>query len=815
MEFIKKFRELTIKDVNLVGGKNASLGEMIRALAQKGVAIPQGFATAAQAYRYFLKYNNLEGKIRDIMGSLKDPQDSHNLKKVGSEIRRLISEGTMPPDLKIEIEQAYRDLCEIYGGQDCDVAVRSSATAEDLPTASFAGQQETFLNVQGVQELLIACKKSMASLFTDRAIIYRIEKGFDHFEVALSVGVQKMIRSDLASAGVIFTLDTETGFKDVIMINSSWGLGEIVVKGEIIPDEFLVFKQTFKKGFKSIIKKSLGDKNKKIIYGKKSDTETVDTNIQEKNSFSLTNDEILELAKYAMIIEDYYSQINKRWSPMDIEWAKDGKDGKLYILQARPETVHATEKQKSFFKTYKLEKKEKESLESKILVRGQSIGSKIAIGKANIIESAKGIDQVKEGDIIVTQMTDPDWVPAMRKAAGIITEQGGRTCHAAIVSRELNIPAIVGAKNAREMIKTEQEVTLDCSRGKTGYVYQGHISFQEYDVPIGELSTKDVPCEVMVNIADPDSAFAVSFLPNDGVGLARIEFIISNYIQIHPMAFIKPDKIKDPEIIKKIEFITRAYKNKKSFYIDNLAYGISTIASAFYPKPVIVRFSDFKTNEYRNLIGGKYFEPIEQNPMIGWRGASRYYNPYFKDAFALECAALKKAREEIGLINIKIMIPFVRTTQEAEKVLQELEKNNLCSSKKNNKSNEKENSKDENNLEIIMMCEIPSNVLLIEDFCKFFHGFSIGSNDLTQLVLGIDRDSQVLAPLFDERDKAVKKSMVMAIEGALRHQRHIGICGQGPSDLPEVANFLISKGISSISLNPDSVPEFLMKYKKG
>ena len=830
MKFIKKFKELRIDDVSIVGGKNASLGEMIGQLASKGVAIPDGFATTVQAYWYFLEYNDLLGKIREIMGSLQDFKDNKQLKKVGSEIRGLISGGVMPPDLQSEIERAYQELCNCYRVHDCDVAVRSSATAEDLPTASFAGQQETFLNVRGAQELTIACKNSMASLFTDRAIIYRIEKGFNHFDVALSVGVQKMIRSDLSAAGVIFTLDTETGFRDVVMINSSWGLGEIVVKGEVIPDEFLVHKPTFKKGYKSIIKKSLGDKTRKIIYsnpsvgslskaplarvgaqqgpaGQAKDrdafTKAVHTSEQEKNNFSLKNNEILELAKYALIIEEYYSQVNNRWSPMDIEWAKDGNDGKLYILQARPETVHAIQSQRDFLEKYKLKNSEYGN-KQKVLVTGQSIGNKIVAGKAHVITSVKDIDKVKEGDIIVTQMTDPDWVPAMRKASGIITERGGRTCHAAIVSRELNIPAIVGAQDALIKIKTGQEITVDCSRGKTGYVYQGHVPFEVINIPVGKLSTSDVPCQVMVNIADPDSAFTISFLPNDGVGLARLEFVINNFIQIHPMVCIKPEKITDPEINKKIDFLTRAYKNKKSFFIDSLAYGISTIASAFYPKPVIVRLSDFKTNEYRNLIGGKYFEPIEQNPMLGWRGASRYYHPEYKDAFALECQAIKKAREEIGLTNLKIMVPFVRTVYEAEKVMQELAKNNLYSQSNNS----------DNNLEIIMMCEVPSNVILIEEFCKLFHGFSIGSNDLTQLTLGVDRDSSLLTGIFDERNQAVKKSMTMAIEGALKHQRHIGICGQAPSDLPEVAKFLISKGITSVSLNPDSLVEFLAKYQK-
>jgi len=799
MKYIRNFKDLKLTDTPLVGGKNSSLGQMISELSKKGIRIPNGFAITAQAYWYFIEQNNLLEKMKEVMGRLKNKEDIATLKAVGREIRGLIFGGAMPEDLKKEIVQAYEQLSKEYKQKDCDVAVRSSATAEDLPTASFAGQQETYLNICGVDNLIEACKKSMASLFTDRAIIYRIEQGFDHFQVALSVGVQKMVRSDLASAGVIFTLDTETGFKNVVMINSSFGLGEAVVKGEVIPDEFLVFKPTLEKGFPAIIKKQLGDKNIKIIYDMdpKSPTKTVPTSAEEQCSFSLKDEEVVELSRYAVEIENHYSDLKGGWSPMDIEWAKDGQDGKLYILQARPETVHAIEKQKAFLKMYKL-KNYAEKLE--VMAKGQSIGSRIATGKAKVIESAKNIDQVQEGDILVTGMTDPDWVPAMKKAAGIITDRGGRTCHAAIVSRELNIPAIVGTQDATKKIKTGHDITIDCSRGKTGYVYDGIQTFDVIDIPIGKLSTDVVKQEVMVNIADPDSAFTISFLPNDGVGIARVEFIISNILQVHPMALVEPQKVEDKKILEKIEKITRAYPDKKEFFIDNLAYGIGTIAAAFYPKPVIVRLSDFKSNEYRNLIGGIYFEPEEENPMIGFRGASRYYNERYKPAFALECAAIKKVRYQMGLTNVKVMVPFVRTVQEAKKVLQEMEKNGL--------------RRGENNLEVVMMCEIPSNPLLIDEFCKYFDGFSIGSNDLTQLTLGVDRDSEILAPLFDERDEAVKKMMRMAIEGAKRNSKYIGICGQAPSDLPEIANFLIEVGINSISLSPDSVVQFLMRYAK-
>ena len=795
MKFIRSFKDISASDVPLVGGKNASLGQMIGQLASRGIRVPMGFAVTAEAYWYVVKYNNLLDEMKLIMARLKDPDDIKMLKSVGSEIRTLLIEGEMPDDLRSEIEKAYRDLCDYYKEPNCDVAVRSSATAEDLPNASFAGQQETFLNICGVDSLVEACKKSMASLFTDRAIIYRIEQGFDHFHVALSVGVQKMIRSDLASAGVTFTLDTETGFKDVIIINSSYGLGEAVVKGEVIPDEFLVYKPTLKEGFRPIVKKSLGDKKIKIIYSGDKAVQTVETSAEERDSFSLTDEEILELSRYAMIIEDHYAALKGGWSPMDIEWAKDGLDKKLYILQARPETVHATKKQNGFLKLYTLKDTKKEK---KVLVSGHSIGGKIASGRARVIESALHIHDVQEGDILVTDMTDPDWVPAMKKAAGIITNRGGRTCHAAIVSRELNVPAIVGAQGATEKIVTGQAVTMECSRGKTGYVYDGILAFEEMDIPVGKLSTDVVAPEVMINIADPDSAFVVSLLPNDGVGLARIEFIINSFIKIHPLALIDLKKVTDPEIAKKIAWITRAYEDKKAFYVDNLAYGIGTIACAFYPKPVIVRLSDFKSNEYRNLIGGKYFEPIEENPMLGFRGASRYYNIRFKKAFALECDAIKKVRNQMGLKNIKVMVPFVRTVGEAEKVLQELEANGLTRGK--------------DGLEFVMMCEIPSNALLINEFSKFFDGFSIGSNDLTQLTLGVDRDSAIVASLFNEDDLAVKKMMAMAIEGALKQSKYIGICGQAPSDLPEIAKFLIEAGITSISLNPDAVAPFLMRY---
>ncbi len=793
MKYIRWFHNLSLNDLPLVGGKNASLGEMISQLKAQGIRIPDGFAITAQAYWYYLAHNNFTGVMQKTMKQLTDYGDIVLLRKIGHEIRSLLVSGSLPPDLSQEILQAYHELSQEYNQEACDVAVRSSATAEDLPTASFAGQQETYLNVRGDEQLLVNCKKSIASLFTDRAIVYRIEQGFDHFKVALSVGVQKMVRSDLASAGVIFSLDTESGFKEVVMIESSWGLGEAIVKGLIIPDEFMVFKPTLAQHFKPIIKKQLGTKTEKIIYAN-SHTKTVPVPKKEQEQFSLTNDEILELARATVTIENHYSTLKNSWSPMDIEWAKDGVDGKLYILQARPETVHAAKKE-TIFKQYTL-KDGPQAYEKQLLITGLSIGQQIAAGNVRVIENVQESDQVEKGDIIVTGMTDPDWVPVMKKAAGIVTDRGGRTCHAAIVSRELGIPAIVGTQDATTKIKNGQTVTLDCSRGNVGFIYEGNIPFTVQDIKLDKVPT--LPVTLMVNLADPDSAFQVSFLPTAGVGLARIEFIITNSIKIHPLALIHPDRIKDKKIVQKINTMTAAYLNKVDFFVDRLAQGVAMIAAAFYPRPVIVRLSDFKTNEYRNLIGGIFFEPSEENPMLGFRGASRYCHERYKEAFALECAALKKVRDSMGLTNVLVMVPFVRTVKEAEAVVKEIDNNGL--------------KQGVNSLQLVMMCEIPSNVLLIDKFSKLFDGFSIGSNDLTQLTLGVDRDSELLANVFDERDEAVKQLIKMAIEGAHRNKRYIGICGQAPSDYPEIAEFVIHCGIDSISLNPDSVLPFLMRY---
>ncbi len=801
MNYIKRFNELTIDDVALVGGKNASLGQMISQLSAQEIRVPDGFAVTAEAFWYFIEHNNLRDQLKKTMAQLTDPSDLKMLRTVGSQMRSLIANGEMPKDLAQEIITAYKELSKKYKQENADVAVRSSATAEDLPEASFAGQHDTFLNVHGDDELLEACKKSMSSLFTDRAIIYRQEKGFEHFKIALSVGVQKMVRADLGSAGVMFTLDTETGFRDVVMIDSAFGLGEAVVKGLLNPDEFRVYKPKLQEGYRPIIKKLLGEKSIKIIYGSSPDhmIKEVPTSNEEYNSFSLIDDEILELARAAVIIEDHYSKEKNKWLPQDIEWAKDGIDNKLYIIQSRPETVHAPRERADRLVQYQLKEVSPETLTDRILVTGQSIGQQIAAGNACVAQNIEQLKTFKEGDILVTTMTDPDWVPIMKKAAAIVTDRGGRTSHAAIVSRELGIPALVGTKTATSTITQNQAITVDCAQGSTGFVYDGRYEIALQEIDLGTLP--QLPTELMLNIGDPDRAMSLSFLPVDGVGLARIEFIISTMIKMHPMAVAKPELIEDKKILKEVEHIARGYPDIKAFFIDTLAQAVGTIAAAFYPGTVIVRFSDFKTNEYRNLIGGKYFEPVEENPMLGLRGASRYYSPLYEPAFDLECAALKKVRDEMGFTNVKIMIPFVRTVDEGKKVIDLMAKNGLKRTK--------------NGLELYIMCEIPSNVILIDEFCALFDGISIGSNDLTQMTLAIDRDSELLAPLFNERDEAVKRMMQLAVEGAQRNKKRSGICGQAPSDYPEIADFLIKLGIDSISLNPDSVLPFLLRFKKN
>ena len=781
------FEEVGVGDVKLVGGKNASLGEMYQNLVPKGINIPNGFAITATAYRYFMKENGLIEKIKDVLKDL-DTRDVNNLRERGAKVREMILHAEFPERLKNEIFEAYDKLSAEYNAEAVDVAVRSSATAEDLPDASFAGQQETYLNIKGKHALLDAVKKCFASLFTDRAISYREDKGFDHFSIALSVGVQKMVRSDKGASGVMFTLDTETGFRDVVLINAAYGLGENVVQGAVNPDQYYVFKPTLKKGFKPIISKQLGTKEIKMIYTEDSlkPTKNVETTEKERNSFALNDDEILTLAKWGMIIEEHYSQKYGRDMPMDIEWAKDGIENKLYIVQARPETVQS-QKNRNVIKQYELKE------HGKILVKGLSVGDKIAAGKVRVIEDVSRIHEFQPGEVLVTDKTDPDWEPIMKIAAAIVTNKGGRTSHAAIVSRELGIPAVVGTGNATEVLKTGQEVTVSCAEGTEGYVYEGVLRYEVKEIDLN--SVPKTKTKVMMNVANPEQAFSLSFLPNDGVGLAREEFIINSHIGIHPRALLDYEKLKEEGkesgLIAKIDEKTKGYENKVQFYVDKLAEGIALIAAAFYPKDVIVRFSDFKSNEYRNLIGGYLYEPSEENPMIGWRGASRYYSNEFKEAFGLELLAIKKVRDEMGLVNVKVMIPFCRTIEEGRKVLEIMKEYGL--------------ERGVNGLEVYVMVEIPSNVILIDEFSKYFDGFSIGSNDLTQLTLGVDRDSALVSHVYDERNEAVKELIGMAIKGAKRNGRKIGICGQAPSDFPEFAQFLVEQGIDSISLNPDTV----------
>ncbi len=781
-KFVLWFDEIGMKDVGLVGGKNASLGEMYRNLKSKGVEVPGGFAITAYAYKYLIKETGIENKIVEILSDL-DVNDIKNLREKGKKIREIISNVEFPEELEEAVLEAYHKMME--EDKDLTVAVRSSATAEDLPDASFAGQQETYLNIKGDKDLIEACKKCFASLFTDRAISYREDKNFDHLNVYLSIAVQKMVRSDLASSGVMFSIDTESGFKNVVFITGSWGLGENVVQGKVNPDEYYVFKPTLKKGFKSIIGKKLGSKEIKMIYTSgKERVKNIETTEEERNSFVLKDDEILKLAEWAMIIEDHYGK------PMDIEWAKDGINGKLYIVQARPETVHSQQSM-NVIKTYKLIEK------GKILVEGQAVGQMIGQGNVNIIKSADEIEKFRKGEVLVTDMTDPDWEPIMKIAAAIVTNKGGRTCHAAIVSRELGIPCVIGTENATEILKNGQKVTVSCAEGEKGKIYDGLLKFRVDELKLEELPETET--KIMMNVGIPEKAFIQGQIPCDGVGLAREEFIINSYIGIHPLALINYGVLKnskDPEIkkiVSEIDERTKAYSDKVQFFIDNLAQGIGKIAAGFYPNDVIVRLSDFKTNEYANLIGGKLYEPEEHNPMIGWRGASRYYDENFKPAFGLECIAIKKVRDEMGLTNVKVMIPFCRTPEEGKKVIDVMREYGLVQG--------------ENGLEIYVMCEIPSNVVVADQFADVFDGFSIGSNDLTQLTLGLDRDSELVSHIFDERNEAVKRLVKQVIDVAHSHnpRRKVGICGQAPSDYPEFAEFLVECGIDSISLNPDTV----------
>ncbi|UVT18383.1 MAG: phosphoenolpyruvate synthase [Nitrospira sp.] len=779
---IRWFEEIGIEDIPLVGGKNASLGEMYRELAPQGVKVSNGFAITADAYREFLRGTKLDRTIEEILQSL-NTQDLANLRQRGRHVREAILAAKLPAHLQQAISEAYVRLSG--GSHDLvDVAVRSSATAEDLPDASFAGQQETYLNVQGPQALLDACKRCFASLFTDRAISYRVDKEFGHLKIALSIGVQRMVRSDLATSGVMFSIDTETGFKDAVLINAAYGLGENVVQGAVNPDEYYVFKPTLKQGFRPILQKMMGTKEFKLIYdvGGGKMVKNVPVPPDDRVRFAMGDDDILTLARWACVIEDHYSAKKGRPSPMDMEWAKDGHTGELFILQARPETVQS-QKDCDTIETYRLRQR------GQALVKGRSVGEKIASGPVRVIKSAQYLQQFKEGEVLVTDKTDPDWEPIMKKAAAIVTNRGGRTCHAAIVSRELGLAAVVGTEKGTEVLKDGQMVTVSGAEGDIGIVYEGKLAFDVDRVILKGLQRPNT--KVMMNVGNPEEVFSLSVIPNDGVGLAREEFIISTYIKAHPLALLDYDRLDDIAVKAEIDRVSVGHPDKPQFFVDKLAEGVAMIAAAFYPKDVIVRLSDFKSNEYANLIGGRRYEPTEENPMLGFRGASRYYNPRYQAGFALECTAMKKVREEMGLINVKLMIPFCRTVEEGRLVLAEMEKHGL--------------KRGEKGLEVYVMCEIPSNVILAEQFAEVFDGFSIGSNDLTQLLLGVDRDSEIIAYLFDERNQAVKSMVASVIKVAKAKGRKIGICGQAPSDYPDFAKFLVEQGIDSISLNPDAV----------
>ncbi|MFC6297247.1 phosphoenolpyruvate synthase [Pseudomonas sp. CCM 7893] len=778
VEYVVSLDKLGVHDVEHVGGKNASLGEMISNLAGAGVSVPGGFATTAQAYRDFLELSGLNDQIHAALDAL-DVDDVNALAKTGAQIRQWIMEAEFPEKLNAEIRTAFATLSA--GNPDMAVAVRSSATAEDLPDASFAGQQETFLNIRGVENVIRAAKEVFASLFNDRAISYRVHQGFDHKLVALSAGVQRMVRSETGTAGVMFTLDTESGFRDVVFITGAYGLGETVVQGAVNPDEFYVHKHTLEAGRPAILRRNLGSKAIKMIYGDEAkagrSVKTVDVDKAERARFCLSDAEVSELAKQAMIIEKHYK------CPMDIEWAKDGDDGKLYIVQARPETVKSRTSA-NVMERYLL----KET--GTVLVEGRAIGQRIGAGKVRIIKDVSEMDKVQPGDVLVSDMTDPDWEPVMKRASAIVTNRGGRTCHAAIIARELGIPAVVGCGNATQLLKDGQGVTVSCAEGDTGFIFEGELGFDIKQNSIDAMP--DLPFKIMMNVGNPDRAFDFAQLPNAGVGLARLEFIINRMIGVHPKALLNYDGLP-LDIKESVDKRIAGYNDPVGFYVEKLVEGISTLAAAFYPKKVIVRLSDFKSNEYANLIGGKLYEPEEENPMLGFRGASRYISEAFRDCFELECRALKRVRNEMGLTNVEIMVPFVRTLGEASQVVDLLAENGL--------------SRGENGLRVIMMCELPSNAILAEEFLEFFDGFSIGSNDLTQLTLGLDRDSGIIAHLFDERNPAVKKLLANAIQACNKAGKYIGICGQGPSDHPDLAKWLMEQGIESVSLNPDSVLE--------
>jgi pyruvate, water dikinase len=767
----------------LVGGKNASLGEMYRELTQQGIRIPNGFAITAEAYRYVLDQAGAWELLHEALDEL-DPDNVADLAKRARKAREIIYAAPLPGDLEHEILDAFARLRQEYG-EDLSVAVRSSATAEDLPTASFAGQQDTYLNIRGDQALLDACKRCFASLFTDRAIHYRIDQGFDHFKLALSIGIMKMVRSDLDASGVMFSLDTESGFSDVVFITGAYGLGENVVQGAVDPDEFYVHKPTFEQGHRAVLRRTLGAKKIKMVYSEgrtRESTRNIVTSAQERGHFCISDQDALTLADYAIKIEKHYSAKAGQARPMDMEWAKDGVDGQLYIVQARPETVES-QRRGMVLEQYTLKQK------AAPIVTGHSVGSKIAVGKARVIERLEQLSEFNPGDVLVADITTPDWEPIMKIASAIVTNRGGRTCHAAIIARELGVPAVIGCDNATTAIKNEALVTVSCAEGDIGKIYEGRLDFEITSTDLSGLQRPQT--QIMLNIGNPELAFKTSFLPNDGVGLARMEFIITEYIKAHPMALLHPDKVQDPGELEQLRKLTGPYETGKEFFIRQLSEGVGTIAAAFYPKPVVVRMSDFKTNEYATLLGGRWFEFDEANPMIGFRGASRYTHPAYAEGFALECAAMKRVREDMGLTNVILMIPFCRRVQEARSVLEYMARLGL--------------KRGENGLKIYVMCEIPNNVIQIDAFAEHFDGFSIGSNDLTQLTLGVDRDSSIVAEDFDERDPGVKEMIRLAVEGARRTGSHSGLCGQAPSDYPEMAEFLVEIGIDSMSLNPDTV----------
>ena len=781
------FKTLGLNDVAQVGGKNASLGEMYQKLTGEGIRVPNGFAVTSDAYRYVLEHNNAWAPLHAALDGL-DPDDIKDLQARGKRARAVVYGCTLPDDLKAAILQGYAELQHEYGNS-LSLAVRSSATAEDSPQASFAGQNETYLNIAGEEALLDAYKRCLASNFTDRSIHYKFDNGFDYFKVDLAVVVMKMVRSDLGASGVMFSLDTETGFKDVVFINATWGLGENVVQGTVAPDSFYVHKPSFVAGYRAVLKRSLGSKEKKMVFTDtlktgniaQEYTANIDTPSEEQARFCLSDADVMVLADYAIKVENHYSSNAGAYKPMDMEWAKDGIDGQLYMVQARPETV-ASQKKGNVLQIYHLKQR------SPVLLRGKAVGTRIGAGIARVVNDVKQLSAFQPGEVLVSEATTPDWEPVMKTAAAIVTNRGGRTCHAAIVARELGIPAIVGAANAAALIKTGTSLTVSCAEGENGTVYEGILEFEVEDTDLSQLGHPDT--HIMMNLANPDRAFSLASLPVDGIGLARMEFIINECIKIHPMALVHPEKLDDATR-QQIAVLSAAYKDPTDFFIKTLAEGVATIAAAVYPKPCVVRMSDFKSNEYATLLGGQYFEPAEHNPMIGFRGASRYSHPAYAEGFALECAAMKWAREHIGLTNIKLMIPFCRTVAEGERVLATMASHGL--------------QRGENGLEVYIMCEIPNNVIQIDAFAKLFDGFSIGSNDLTQLTLGVDRDSDIVAFDFDERDPGVKQMIRLAVEGAKRNGRHSGICGQAPSDYPEMAEYLVSIGIDSMSLSPDAV----------